>query len=156
MLILAQITLPTLALHSFTLSGVLLATLGTLFLAYDLLGRENGPLRWFTLVLTCGLLSALIFVPVATFIQLLSNSVDFMAILIYLLAGVLMGFYTVIIVELPSSASKPPPLFLERGAAFRRGEVDQDDRVKSHQSAEQDEGQDDTYKNIESALETTE
>jgi hypothetical protein len=36
-----------------------LARIGTLFLAYDLLGRENGPLRWFTFVITCGLVSAL-------------------------------------------------------------------------------------------------
>ena len=64
-MILARIVLPPLALESFTLSGVLLATIGSLFLAYDLLGRENGPLRWFTLVLTGGFVSTLVFVPVA-------------------------------------------------------------------------------------------
>ena len=45
-MVLARIVLPPLLLESFTLSGVLLATIWTLFLAYDLLGRENGPLRW--------------------------------------------------------------------------------------------------------------
>ena len=64
-MVLARIVLPPLVLESFTLSGVLLATMGTLFLAYDLLGRENGPLRWFTLVLTGGLVSTLVFFPVA-------------------------------------------------------------------------------------------
>jgi hypothetical protein len=116
MMVLARIVLPPLALHSFTLSGVLLVAIGTLFLAYDLLGRENGPLRWFTLVLTCGIVSALIFVPVATFVQLLFNSVGYALsfILPFILAGGLMGFYTVIIVELPPSDTKPP-LFSWKG-----------------------------------------
>jgi hypothetical protein len=114
MMMLAQSVLPPLALHSFTLSGVLLATLGTIFLAYDLLGRENGPLRWFTLVMTCGIVSALIFVPVVTFVDLLTNSVDVAFILTYILAGGLMGFYTVILVELPLSDTRPP-LFSWKG-----------------------------------------
>ena len=53
-MILADTALPPLVLESITLSNVLLGTIGNLFLAYDLLGRENGPLRWFTLVLTGG------------------------------------------------------------------------------------------------------
>src|SRR5437667_6073408 len=107
---LAGIVLPPQALHSFTLIGVLLATTGTLFLAYDLLGRENGPLRWFTLVLTCGIVSALIFVPVAMLDQVLfdPNGLDLSYILPFILVGGLMGFYTVILVELPLSASRPP------------------------------------------------
>ena len=113
---LAGIILPPLALQSFTLIGVLLATTGTLFLAYDLLGRENGPLRWFTLVLTCGIISALIFVPVAMLNELLFNpeGPNLSDILPFLLVGGLMGFYTVILVELPSSASRPP-LFSWKG-----------------------------------------
>jgi len=107
---LAGIVLPPQALHSFTLIGVLLATTGTLFLAYDLLGRENGPPRWFTLVLTCGIVSALIFVPLALLNQLLFNpeGPNLSYILPFLLVGGLMGFYTVILVELPLSASRPP------------------------------------------------
>jgi len=107
---LAGIVLPPQALHSFTLIGVLLATTGTLFLAYDLLGRENGPLRWFTLVLTCGIVSALIFVPVAMLDELLFNpeGLDLSHLLPFILVGGLMGFYTVILVELPLSASRPP------------------------------------------------
>jgi hypothetical protein len=110
LIILAQIDLPPLALHSLTLSGVLLATLGAIFLAYDLLGRENGPLRWFTLVITCGLLSALVFVPVVKLVDLLlfHEEVNLSFIVPYILAGGLMGFYTVILVELPLSDTRPP------------------------------------------------
>jgi len=107
---LARIVLPPLALNSLTLSGVLLATTGTLFLAYDLLGRENGPLRWFTLVMTCGLVSALIFVPVISLFLHLFYPEDFHLsyILPFILLGVFMGVYTVNLVELPPSATRPP------------------------------------------------
>jgi hypothetical protein len=110
MMVLAYIVLPPLALHSFTLSGVLLATIGTLFLAYDLLGRENGPLRWFTLVLTCGIVSTLVFVPVSTVVLLFFDPEEFTLSLLLplILLGGFMGFYTVILVELPPSTSKPP------------------------------------------------
>jgi hypothetical protein len=117
MVILAQIDLPPLALHSLTLSGVLLATVGAIFLAYDLLGRENGPLRWFTLVMTCGIVSTLIFVPVVTLDDLLLYHVspNLSHILPLILAGGLMGFYTVILVELPPSDTRPP-IFSWRGS----------------------------------------
>jgi len=61
--ILAQIVLPPTDIGSFVIASVLLGIIGTLFLAYDLLRRENGPVRWFTLGLTCGLLRALVFTP---------------------------------------------------------------------------------------------
>jgi hypothetical protein len=117
MMVLARVVLPPLALHSLTLSGVLLATVGAIFLAYDLLGRENGPLRWFTLVMTCGIVSTLIFVPVVTLVDLLLNHVspNLSHILPLVLAGGLMGFYTVILVELPPSDTRPP-LFSWRGS----------------------------------------
>jgi hypothetical protein len=60
MIILAQIDLPQTTIDIFVIASVLLAIIGTLFLAYDLLGRENGPLRWFTLVITCGLVSGFV------------------------------------------------------------------------------------------------
>src|SRR5947209_17998655 len=100
---LAGIILPPLALQSFTLIGVLLATTGTRFLAYALLGRQNGPLRWFTLVLTCGIISALIFVPLALLNELLLNPEGHNPsdILPFILFRGLVGFYWVILVELP-------------------------------------------------------
>jgi hypothetical protein len=113
-MILARILLPPLVLESFTLSGVLLATIGTLFLAYDLLGRENGPLRWFTLVLTGGLVSTLVFVPVAMLDSFLLGGFKggfdvFINIILPLIwLGGLMGFYTVILVDFSPSDSRPP------------------------------------------------
>jgi hypothetical protein len=110
-MVLARIVLPPLVLESFTLSGVLLATMGTLFLAYDLLGRESGPLRWFTLVLTCGLVSALVFVPVAILDAVLGgvfkDGFNLLIILPLILFGGLMGFYTVILVDFSPSNTRP-------------------------------------------------
>jgi hypothetical protein len=110
MMVVAYIDLPPLALASITFIGVLLAVIGTLFLAYDLLGRENGPLRWFTLVLTCGIVSTLIFVPVVMLDHLLfrPESLNLSFLLLVIVAGGIMGFYTVILVELPPSDTKPP------------------------------------------------
>ena len=111
-MILARIVLPSPVCESFTLIGLLLATMGTLFLAYDLLGRENGPLRWFTLVLVCGLVSALVFVPVAILEVFLlggfKGEFDLFIILPLILFGGLMGFYTVILVDFSPSDTRPP------------------------------------------------
>lgn len=111
-MILARIVLPPLVLESFTLSNVLLATMGSLFLAYDLLGRENGPLRWFTLVLTGGLVSTLVFVPAAIFAGFLlgafKGGFDVFIILPLILFGGLMGLYTVILVDFSPSEARPP------------------------------------------------
>jgi hypothetical protein len=113
-MVLARIVLPPPALESFTLSGVLLATIGTLFLAYDLLGRENGPLRWFTLVLTGGLVSTLVFFPIALLDSFLLGGFEggfnvFLSIILPLiLFGGLMGLYTVILVDFSPSESRPP------------------------------------------------
>src|SRR5436305_6803303 len=106
---LASIVLPPLAPQSFTLISVLLGTIGTLFLAYDLLGRENGPLRWFTLVITCGLVSAVLLGTIFTIIfKILKNAINLNFILQFLVLGELMGFFTVILVELPLSKTRPP------------------------------------------------
>jgi hypothetical protein len=61
--ILAQIVLPPTEIESFVIASVLLGIIGTHVLAYDLPGRENGPLCWFTPGLTCGLIRALVFTP---------------------------------------------------------------------------------------------
>ncbi len=110
-MLLAYIVLSPIALESITFSGVLLATMGTLFLAYDLLGRENGPLRWFTLVLTCGLVSVMVFVPVALLDSFLlggfKGGFNLLVILPLILFGALMGFYTVILVDFSPSDTKP-------------------------------------------------
>src|SRR6266702_2666371 len=109
MMILAQIDLPSKALDYFVIASVLLAIIGTLFLAYDLLGRENGPLRWFTLVITCGLVSAVLLGTISTIIfKILKNAINLNFILQFLVLGALMGFFTVILIELPPSKTRPP------------------------------------------------
>ena len=120
MMILAQIALPSKAADSFVIVGVLLAILGTLFLAYDLLGRENGPLRWFTLVIICGLVSALLLATIGTIAdvtvdKLFNNPINLNFTVPFLALGGSMGFFTVILVELPASKSKPP-IFSRKGS----------------------------------------
>src|SRR5207248_4068734 len=73
MAVLAEILLPPVALDCFVITSVLLAVVGTLYLAYDLLGRKDGPLQWLTLIITCGLVNALVLGPVGTIIFLLSG-----------------------------------------------------------------------------------
>ena len=46
MVVLAQVVLLPIVLDSFIIISVLLAIIGTLYLAYDLLGRQHGPLQW--------------------------------------------------------------------------------------------------------------
>ncbi len=116
MMILAQTVLPPKALASFGIASALLLMIGTLFLAYDLLGRENGPLRWFTLVITCGLVSALILATIGTILQrLLNNVIDLNWSLRFLVLGGFMGFFTVILVELPAAKTRPP-IFSRKGS----------------------------------------
>jgi hypothetical protein len=107
-MLLAEIDLPSKALDYLVIVSVLFAIIGTLFLAYDLLGRENGPLRWFTLVITCGLVSAIILGIIFTLIfKILYNTINFNFILQFLVLGGLMGFFTVILIELPTSKTRP-------------------------------------------------
>src|SRR3989440_638694 len=116
MVVLAQTVLPETAFDSFIIMSVVLAIVGTLFLAYDLLGRENGPLRWFTLVIICGLVSASVLGLVATIIRkLLDNAFDLNFTLQALVIGGLMGFFTVILLELPPSNARPP-IFSRKGS----------------------------------------
>jgi membrane-bound ClpP family serine protease len=118
MLILAQIPLPQTIIDILVIASVLLAIIGTLFLAYDLLGRENGLLRWFTLVIICGLISALIIGTITTIVRrILNNTIDLNSTLQFMSVGGLMGFYTVILIELPPSKSRPP-IFSRKGTCI--------------------------------------
>src|SRR5436309_2383108 len=108
MVVLAQIALPLVALDSITVASVLLAIVGTLYLAYDLLGRQHGPLQWLTLIITCGLVNALVLGFVGTLLYLLiSHSFNFKVTLQTLAIGGLMGVFTVILVDFPKSQAKP-------------------------------------------------
>src|SRR5205809_1329716 len=117
MVVLAHIVLSPVALDSFTIASVLLAVIGTLYLAYDLLGRQHGPLQWLTLVITCGLVSALVLGLVGTIITLLSqHSFNLPFTLQALVIGGLMGVFTVSLVDLPKSKAKPPIVSGKGGA----------------------------------------
>jgi hypothetical protein len=111
MVLFGHIALPSMTVDSLIIMSVFLAIIGTLFLAYELLGRENGPLRWFTFVITCGLVSALVLGTIATVLRrLLNNALDLNFTLQALVIGGLMGFFTVILIELPPSKTRPPIL----------------------------------------------
>jgi hypothetical protein len=116
MLILAQVALAPKEIDILVIASVLLAIVGTLFLAYDLLGRENGPLRWFTLVLTCGFVSALILGAIGSMLhRLLNNTFSLTITLQFVVLGGMLGFFTVILVELPPAKTKPP-IFSRKGS----------------------------------------
>jgi hypothetical protein len=118
MVILAEIVLPPIALDGFVLMSVLLAGVGTLYLAYDLLGRQHGPLRWLTLLITCGLVSAFVLGFVGMVINLLlDRSFSMNATLRFLIVGGLIGVFTVVLVDFPASRAKPP-ILSRRGSAI--------------------------------------
>jgi len=117
MVVLAQIALPLVALDSITVASVLLAIVGTLYLAYDLLGRQHGPLQWLTLIITCGLVNALVLGFVGTLLYfLISHSFNFKVTLRTLAIGGLMGVFTVILVDFPKSQAKPGIVSRKGGA----------------------------------------
>src|SRR5438270_8868969 len=108
MVVLAEIELPPIAFDTFIIVSVLFAVVGTLYLAYDLLGRQHGPLQWLTLIITCGLVNALVLGFVGTLLYfLISHSFNFKVTLRTLAIGGLMGVFTVILVDFPKSQAKP-------------------------------------------------
>jgi len=108
MVVLTEIALPLVALDSITVASILLAIVGTLYLAYDLLGRQHGPLQWLTLIITCGLVSALVLGFVGTIVYLLfMHAFNLNFTVQALLIGVLMGVFTVILVDFPKSQARP-------------------------------------------------
>ena len=108
MVVLAEIELSPVAVDSIFIASVLLAIVGTLYLAYDLLGRQHGPLQWLTLIITCGLVNALILGFVGTILySLLKQHFNFNYTLQSLVIGGLMGIFTVILVDFPKSQAKP-------------------------------------------------
>jgi hypothetical protein len=108
MVALAQIVLPPLALDSISIISVLLAVIGTLYLAYDLLGRQQGPLQWLTLVMTCGLVSALVLGSLAPIIIFLLNQrFDLASTLQGILIGGVMGVFTATLIDFPPAQARP-------------------------------------------------
>src|SRR5947199_4507213 len=108
MVVLAEIELPPIAFDTFIIVSVLFAVVGTLYLAYDLLGRQHGPLQWLTLVTTCGLVSALVLGLLAPIIIFsFDHRFDLAFILQGMLIGGVMGVFTASLVDFPSAQAKP-------------------------------------------------
>ena len=108
MLALAEIVLPPIVLDSILLIGVLMVIVGALYLAYDLLGRQHGPLQWLTLLITCGLISTLVLGVVAPtirffFVYSFDLAFTFQAMLI----GGVMGVFTATLIDFPPAQAKP-------------------------------------------------
>lgn len=88
--------------------AVLAATLtviGSLYLAYDLLGRQHGPLRWITIFVTSGLIGAIILEPAALVFATLEQNVPnaFRT----LLVGILLGAFSGILFAIPENPRHP-------------------------------------------------
>ena len=83
----------------------ILTILGSLYLAYDLLGRENGPLSWLTLVVTYGLAGAVM----VEFPVLLIVPFDANLALEILLLSVLLGIFSGLLIGIPHSVPKGRP-----------------------------------------------
>ena len=108
MLALAEIVLPPIVLDSILIIGVLMVIVGALYLAYDLLGRQHGPLQWLTLLITCGLISTLVLGVVAPtirffFVYSFDLAFTFQAMLI----GGVMGVFTATLIDFPRAQARP-------------------------------------------------
>ena len=108
MVVLAEIVLSPIALDSILIISVLLAIIGTLYLAYDLLGRQQGPLQWLTLVITCGLISALVLGSLAPIIRFLfDHRFDFGFTFQAMIIGGVMGVFTATLIDFPPAQARP-------------------------------------------------
>ena len=121
MVVLAHIVLSPVALDSFTIASVLLAVVGTLYLAYDLLGRQHGPLQWLTLLITCGFVSTLVLGVAAPtirffFVYRFDLVFTFQAMLI----GGVMGVFTATLIDFPRAQARPS-LMSWRGSGIGLG-----------------------------------
>src|SRR5213082_2962203 len=121
MFALGEIVLPPIALDSILIIGVLMVIVGALYLAYDLLGRQHGPLQWLTLLITCGLISTLVLGVVAPIIRFFflyrfDLAFTFQAMLI----GGVMGVFTATLMDFPPAQARPS-LMSWRGSGIGLG-----------------------------------
>ena len=81
-----------------------LTVIGSMYLAYDLLGRQHGPLRWVSLFVTSGLVGAIMTEPVALPIAAMGNVP---AALKILLVGIVLGSFSGILFAIPEDPRHP-------------------------------------------------
>lgn len=81
-----------------------LTVIGSMYLAYDLLGRQHGPLRWVSLFVTSGLVGAIILEPLAVVVATME---DIPGALQILLIGIVVGSFTGILFAIPEDPRHP-------------------------------------------------
>src|SRR5436309_13880486 len=107
MLALAEIVLPPIALDSMLITGVLIAIVGALYLAYDLLGRQHGPLQWLTLLITCGLVSTLVLGVAAPIIRFFFvHRFDLVFTFLAMLIGGVVGGFTGTLIDFATAQAR--------------------------------------------------
>ncbi len=115
MLAVADLGLDHHVVQFISLVGLVLGVLGTLFLTYDLLGRQNGPLRWFlriTVPALVGLLVPGLLLALAnSFLQLPVGRIVYWA-----LTGVVIGGFNGFFVDPPGTLAKRRFAFSVRDA----------------------------------------
>jgi hypothetical protein len=81
-----------------------LTVIGSMYLAYDLLGRQHGPLRWVSLFVTSGLVGAITLEPLAVVVATME---DIPGALQVLLIGIVVGSFTGILFAIPEDPRHP-------------------------------------------------
>jgi hypothetical protein len=103
---------------AFSLVGLLLGVLGSLYLTYELLGRANGPLRWMLRVLTPSLIGAVILggAGILEYVYFYSDHPNRILLggILYALVGVQIGTFNGVLVDPPMLIRKPV-VFSPRG-----------------------------------------
>lgn len=87
-----------------TILAATLTVIGSLYLAYDLLGRQHGPLRWVSLFVTSGLIGTIILEPIALPVIAMGDVVGALQIL---LLGVVLGGFSGVLFAIPEDPRHP-------------------------------------------------
>jgi len=91
-----------------------LTVIGSFYLAYEILGRQHGPLRWISIFITSGLIGGVFLEPVALTAMLMGHKYMIDAIRI-LLVGVILGAFSGVLFAIPEDP-RHPHIFSGRGA----------------------------------------